>query len=60
MATTKKKTKRYPTGLTDEAWDRIAPLLPKPGKRGRKPEADRRAAMNANFSVATIGCQWAQ
>ena len=29
-----KKTKRYPCDLTDEEWERIAPLMPKPGRRG--------------------------
>src|SRR6516164_262570 len=37
MAAIERKTKRYPSDLTDEEWDRIAPLLPKPSRRGRKP-----------------------
>jgi len=28
MAQIAKKTKRYPSDLTDEEWDRIAPLMP--------------------------------
>lgn len=47
MAAIERKTKRYPTDLTDEEWDRIAPLLPKPPKRGRKPEVDLREVPNA-------------
>ncbi|HEY0106293.1 MAG TPA: IS5/IS1182 family transposase, partial [Rhizomicrobium sp.] len=34
MARIEKKTKRYPTDLTDEEWQRISPLLPKPARRG--------------------------
>lgn len=30
MARIAKKTKRYPSDLTDEEWERIAPLMPKP------------------------------
>jgi len=34
MADIARKTKRYPTDLTDEEWVRIEPLMPKPPKRG--------------------------
>src|SRR3546814_4870649 len=34
MAAIERKTKRYPTDLTDTEWERIAPLLPKPPRRG--------------------------
>ena len=33
-----RKTKRYPCDLTDDEWDRIAPLTPRPGRRGRPRE----------------------
>ena len=42
MAAIERKTKRYPTDLTDEEWTRIAPMLPQAAKRGRKPEVDLR------------------
>lgn len=29
MAKIAKQTKRYPSDLTDEEWERIAPLMPK-------------------------------
>src|ERR671911_2655145 len=32
--------RRYPTDLTDEEWERIRPLLPRPAKRGRRPSVD--------------------
>jgi transposase len=47
MADIARKTKRYPTDLTDEEWERIAPLLPKPLKRGRKISVDLREMLNA-------------
>jgi transposase len=30
MAAIARKTKRYPSDLTDDEWERIKPLLPKP------------------------------
>lgn len=47
MAAIARKTKRYPTDLTDEEWERIAPLLPRPPLRGRKPAVDLREVLNA-------------
>ena len=40
MAESACKTKRYPTDLTDEEWERIKPLLPKVSERGHRPESD--------------------
>jgi transposase len=40
MAAIEKKTKRYPSDLTDKEWSSIEPLLPKPAKRGRKRTTD--------------------
>jgi transposase len=37
MVAIEKKTKRYPSDLTDAEWDQIAPLIPKPSRLGRKP-----------------------
>lgn len=36
MASIERKTRRYPTDLTDAEWEQIAPLLPTPSKRGRQ------------------------
>src|ERR1700680_2157890 len=58
MADIEKKTKRYPTDLTDEEWDRITPFLPKPAKRGRKPNVDLREVLNAIRYIARTGCSW--
>ena len=58
MAKIEKKTKRYPTDLTDEEWERIALFLPKPAKRGRKPGVDMREVLNAIRYIARAGCGW--
>jgi len=47
MAAIERQTKRYPTDLTDAEWAGVAPLLPKPAKRGRKPDVDLREVLNA-------------
>ncbi len=49
----------YPSDLTDEQWQVIRPLLPKPSKRGR-PAIDRRDILDAILYVARTGCQWRQ
>ncbi len=58
MAKIAKKTKRYPSDLTDEEWERIAPLMPKPGRRGRPREVDFREVINAVRYLARSGCGW--
>jgi transposase len=58
MADIEKKTKRDPSDLTDEEWVRIAPLLPKPAKKGRKPAVDLREVLNAIRYMARSGGGW--
>jgi putative transposase len=58
MADIAKKTKRYPSDLTDEEWERIAPFLPSPAKKGRKPEVDLREVLNAIRYMARSGGGW--
>ena len=49
---------RYPSDVTDEEWDEIAPLIP-PGKRGGgKRRVDLRAVVNGVMYVLSTGCQW--
>lgn len=48
---------RSSSDLTDEAWERIALLLPKRKKRGR-PRADDRRTLNGILYVLHTGCQW--
>ena len=42
MAKIEKKTKRYPSDLTDEEWARIEPFLPRASTAGRPIEVDLR------------------
>jgi putative transposase len=53
--------KRYPTDLSDQQWELIAPLLP-PAKsekgRGRKREVDLREIVNAILYINRAGCSW--
>ena len=58
MADLSKKTKRYPTDLTDEEWFRIEPLLPPSGKTGRKRSVDLREILNAIRYMARSGGGW--
>lgn len=52
----------YPTDLTDEEWNQIQSLVPKPksgkGKRGRPLQLERRTLLNAIFYVVRSGCAW--
>jgi len=58
MAKIEQRTKRYPSDLTDEEWERIALLLPKVSRRGRKPSVDRREILNAIRYMARSGGGW--
>ena len=55
MAGLEKRTKRYPTDLTDEGWEIIDPFLPPPPQRGRRPPTDLREALNAPRYPARSG-----
>lgn len=50
--------KPYSTDLTDEQWSIVAPLLPPPRARGRRPTVDRRRVLDAIFYQAKNGCVW--
>jgi putative transposase len=52
--------KPYPSDLTDEQWQLIEPLLPKPKKRGRPISQPRRRLLNAMLYLVRTGCQWRQ
>lgn len=52
------KSQRYDSDLTDEQWDIISPLLPKPKPRGRKRSTDLRDVLDALFYLNKTGCQW--
>jgi transposase len=50
--------KPYTTDLTDEQWAIIAPLLPPPRPRGRRPSVDQRRVFDAILYQAKHGCTW--
>lgn len=58
MAEIEKKTKRYPTDMTDAEWQRIEELLPRPAKRGRRRSVDLREIVNAIRYLVRTGCGW--
>ena len=53
---------KYPTDLTDDEWQQIQSLVPKPksgkGKRGRPLKLDRRTLLNAICYEVRSGCAW--
>jgi putative transposase len=50
--------KPYPTDLSDEAWEWIAPLLTQKTGPGRPRTVDIREIANAIFYLDKTGCQW--
>jgi transposase len=58
MAAIARKTKRYPSDMTDEEWERIAPLMPHPGRLGRPREVEFREVLNAVRYLVRSGCGW--
>jgi putative transposase len=54
------RQKAYPSDLSDDEWDLIAPLLERPKRDGRgKPRTvERREVVNAIGYVLRTGCQW--
>src|SRR6202030_161681 len=58
MAAIERKTKRYPSDLTDEEWEQIAPLMPKPGRRGHPREVDFREVITAVRYLVRSGGGW--
>jgi transposase len=47
MVEISKTTKRYPTDLTHEEWERVRPFLPVVAGRGRRPKTDLLEVLNA-------------
>ena len=46
MAEIERKTKRYPTDLTNKEWATVEPYLSLPAKTGRQRQADLREVLN--------------
>ena len=55
----RKKTKRYPSDLTDEEWSAMEPFLPKPAGIGSPRRVDMREVLNAIRYLVRSGCSWA-
>lgn len=49
---------RYPSDLTDDEWELLAPLIPAAKPGGRPRQTDMRAAMNAILYLLRTGCPW--
>lgn len=58
MARIERKTKHYPSDLTDAEWAEIEPLLPSPARTGRKRGVDLREILNAIRYMVRSGCEW--
>ena len=58
MVAIEKKTKRYPSDLTEEEWVALEVFLPRPAKRGRKRSTDLREVVNALRYMVRSGCEW--
>lgn len=58
MAEIERKTKRYPTDLTDEEWEKVEPYLPRSARTGRPRGTDLREILNAIRYLARTGCGW--
>jgi transposase len=53
-------SRKYAVELSDEQWQRIEPLLPKPKNRGKggRPRADDRACLEGILWVLRSGARW--
>ena len=58
MVAIEKKTKRYPSDLTDEEWVALEVFLPQPATRGRKRTTELREVVNALRYMVRSGCEW--
>lgn len=58
MAEIARKTTRYPSDLTNEEWESIDPLMPKPPRRGHRIGVDLREMPNAIRYMARSGGGW--
>src|SRR5579871_6854304 len=50
--------KPYPTDLTDEQWQRLAPYVPAAKPGGRPRSVDIREVLNGVWYVLRAGCAW--
>ena len=50
--------KPYPTDLTDQQWQVLAPLIPASKPNGRPISVEIRGIINAIFYILASGCAW--
>jgi transposase len=50
---------RYPSGLTDEEWAIVGPLIPPAKRGGNKRTVEERAAVDGVMDILSTGCRWA-
>lgn len=58
MAKIARKTKRYPSDLTDEEWAAVGCFLPKTAPTGSPRRTDLREILNAIRYLVRSGCEW--
>jgi len=58
MAAIERKTKRYPSDLTDEEWKLVEPLIPPAKRGGDRRTVNLREVVNGLMYVLSTGCQW--
>ena len=58
MAKIERKTKRYPSDLTDEEWAAMEPLMPGVCRTGRRRDVDLREILNAIRYMVRSGIEW--
>ena len=58
MGKIEKKTKRYPSDLTNEEWAKIEPFLPRGSKSGRPIEVDLQGSVERNPLHGAFGRGW--
>jgi transposase len=54
----RRKTKRYPSDLTDAEWKIVRPLLPGRNRLGRPRKVELLRVWNAIQYLAAAGCAW--
>ena len=50
--------KKYPSDLTDEEWESLQDIVPRPCKRGRPRKVNMRNVFDAIFYILKTGTQW--
>jgi len=51
---------RYPSDLTDQEWELVAPLIPAAKHGGRPRRVNMREIINGLLYILSSGCQWRQ